>query len=295
MPQSSTEPLFVSFHFTRQYLFHLKQVLVLSPTFSALYCQRSRTGMRPGRIVLHRLDAIARYFRYDFVLDPMKYLCLTIAILLSHPPSAYGQDVASLDCPRLEVIGPRGIISLNEPATFVLQSEQDFPEAYKYEWSVENGTITRGQGTRVVEIVAHLRGTNIQATVTVAGFPAHCSNIASEIVGVESQIQWHATDEWGELPNDDQRGRLDLFFAELSNNPSHMGLIFIDAENQATERRRLKLVLDHARFRKFDKSQLLFCLGRSDWNQTRVFRLPPQLVPEISDMGCTPKLGSLLK
>lgn len=221
------------------------------------------------------------------------YLSLTILLLFGLTISA--QDSPPIECPKLEVIAPRGMMNVNEPATFVLQSDQDFPEAYKYEWSVDDATIISGQGTRVVEIVAHLHGISLRATVNVKGLPAPCSNTASEVVGVAPRMEWHSTDEWGDLPNDDQRGRLDLFFAELSNNPSHKGLIFIYTKNKRTERRRLKLVLDHARFRKFDKGLFVFCLEMSNWNLTKVFRVPPQLEAEISKMGCKPMPGILLK
>jgi len=223
----------------------------------------------------------------------LKFGKIILAVLLLTVPALTQER--PIECPKLEVIPPRGIMNVKEPATFVLQSDQDFPESYTYDWSVDDATIVKGQGTRVVDIVAQLPGTSVRATVAVKGLPAQCSNTASEIVGVEPRREWHATDEWGDMPNDDQRGRLDLFFAELSNNPTHIGLIFINTKNKATERRRLKLVLHHARFRKFDKNLFLFCLGRSDLNQTRVFRLPPQLVPEISEMGCKPIPGALLK
>lgn len=223
----------------------------------------------------------------------LPWIFVSLLVVLTVPRIASGQEKPN--CPNLEVIPPPGIINVKEPATFVLRTDQDFPEAYKYEWTVNDATIVKGQGTRVIEILAHLYGSGVRATVTVKGLPAHCANTASEIVGVEPRMEWHATDEWGEIPNNDQRGRLDMFFVELSNNPTHIGLVFIDAKNKVTERRRLKLVLDHAHFRKFDKNLFMFCLGRSDWNQTRVYRLPPQLVPDISEMGCKPVPGALLK
>jgi len=217
----------------------------------------------------------------------------TILTVLFLTVSILGQDT-SAECPKLEVIGPRGIIYLNEPATFVLQSEQDFPEVYRYEWSVDNGTIKSGQGTRIVEVLAHQYGTNVKATVLVSGLKADCASTASETAGVEPEPHIGVIDEWGEMPNDDQRGRLDVFFAELSNNPNHKGLIIIYSKNKAVERRRLKLYLDHARFRKFDKGLLTFCLMRAAFTSTKIYRLMPAFLDK-PEPDCKLISGSSLK
>lgn len=153
------------------------------------------------------------------------------------------------ECPELEVLGPQWMMMrAKEPATFVLRSGQDEPESFRYVWSVENGTITSGQGTRVVEVVPLEHGTNVRVTVTVTGFPSGCPNSASEIIGVEPAPHIGVVDEWGELQNDDQRGRLDVYFSELANNPNSTGVIIIHyAKVSAVARRRLKLYVDHAR------------------------------------------------
>jgi hypothetical protein len=205
-----------------------------------------------------------------------------------------GQNVPE-NCPKLEVVGPRGMANRGEPVTLVLQSEQDFPEAYKYEWIVENGTIVSGQGTRVIDAATDQYEVVVRATVTVSGFPTGCSNSASASLGGVPRPHIGAIDEWGDMPNDDQRGRLDLFFAELANNPFHKGYIFIYSKNRAVERRRLKLYVDHVRFRKFDKSRLVFCLEKADRNNTRLYRIPPQLESEILEWGCKPISGSSIK
>jgi PKD-like domain len=224
----------------------------------------------------------------------MRRIFLSLAVLLSLGMITNGQDALTVECPNLEVIGPRWIMSPKESATFVLQSAQDFPEAYKYEWSVDNGTITNGQGTRIVDVIAHGYGVNVKATVSVSGLQKGCSNTASETVGVEPEPHIGVIDEWGEMPNDDQRGRLDLFFAELSNNPTHKGLIIIYSKNKAVERRRLKLYLDHARFRRFDKSQLTFCLMVVGQTSTKLYRLRSDFLDK-PEPECKLISGTLLK
>lgn len=168
-------------------------------------------------------------------------------------------------CPKLEVIGPQGIMFMGQPETFVLRSDQDFPEQYQYEWSAENGRVVSGQGTRAVEIVTGQYGVNVTAIVKVRGLPSGCETTASEIAGSAPHVGWEILDEWGNLPSDDQRCRMDMFFVELANNPDHMGLLIIKVgkkEHKNAEARRMRLILDHVRFRKFDRNRLDFCIGR---------------------------------
>jgi hypothetical protein len=49
---------------------------------------------------------------------------------------------------------------------------------------------------------------------------------------IANMMDWESWDEWGRLPDNDQRGRLDNFFIKLANNPHHMGLFYIYAEKR---------------------------------------------------------------
>lgn len=198
-------------------------------------------------------------------------------------------------CPELEVLGPQWMtMRAKEPTTFVLRSGQDEPESFSYVWSVENGTITSGQGTRVVEVTTLEYGTNVRVTVTVTGLPSGCPNSASETIGVEPKPEWHLYDEWGQMPNDDQRGRLDSLFFELANDPAKMGLILIYGNSIEDRRRRLKLVLGHARFRKFDQRRLVFCFDNWIETSTKVYRFHPAFLAEFPYPDCTPVSGEVL-
>jgi hypothetical protein len=154
--------------------------------------------------------------------------------------------------------------------------------------------VTKGQGTRVAEVTTLLWGTNVKATATVTGFPDGCPSTASEIVGVVQRLEWESVDEWGEMPSDDQRGRLDLFFFELANNPAQKGLIIVGARTRQIQQRRLRLVLDHARFRKFDQKRLVFCAETWNGSSTKVYRLYPSFLAEFPYPGCTPVAGNIL-
>ena len=134
----------------------------------------------------------------------------------------------------------------------------------------------------------------MKAIVEVDGLATGCPYSASANLAVVPEPHIGVIDEWGELPNDDQRGRLDLFFAELSHNPNQKGLIIIYSKNKAVERRRLKLYLNHARFRKFDKGLLTFCLMVVGQTTTKLYRLTPAFLDK-PEPNCKLLSGSRLK
>ena len=77
------------------------------------------------------------------------------------------------------------------------------------------------------------------------------------------------------MPNDDIRGRLDLFFAELSNNPNNQGYI-INYGTPAQIATRERLIRNHITFRKFDASRVTLVNGGEGTGQnTRLYRVPP--------------------
>lgn len=213
---------------------------------------------------------------------------LALCILLT-PCYATGGQESPLECPRLEVVGPRGMMVPKEPATFVLQMDHDLPERYSYRWNVENGSVTNGQGTRVVEVTTTEYGTNLRAIVTVSGLPKGCPNTVSEIVGVVQKLEGQPVDTYGDLPSNDQRGRLDLFFSELANYPTNKGLVVVSPSKKNDRRdimRRVRFVVSHARFRKFDLSRLIFATEFQGIRQTVLWRVPPGADLPCPDATC---------
>jgi hypothetical protein len=83
-------------------------------------------------------------------------------------------------------------------------------------------------------------------------------------------------DEFGKLPNDEIRGRLDNFFQELSNNPNNQGYI-INYGTPAQIAVREKLITNHIAFRNFDRSRITLVRGpdTGDGPRTKLYRIPP--------------------
>lgn len=205
----------------------------------------------------------------------------------------------SQKCPAFTVIGPSRILQKSEPGTFVLQSQSGFASDYRFIWSIENGRILSGQGTRVVEAISDDHGVTLKATVKIHGLTAGCPDTATEMAGIAPKLEWESLDSWGELPNDDQRARLDVFFAELANYPDQKGLVILQIlrrSNGQVDRRRLKLTLDHVRFRRFDVARLAFCIAYTkDLTRTTLYRYPVQLEAEAPTNGCKLMQGRDLK
>ncbi|MEQ1762896.1 MAG: hypothetical protein ABL984_07120 [Pyrinomonadaceae bacterium] len=97
-------------------------------------------------------------------------------------------------------------------------------------------------------------------------------------------------DEFGNLPENDQKGRLDLALAEVTGRHRNEELI-IFADFPATtswkaRRVKVKSMLDHmVGFRKFDASRITFVLSEGTRTNFRLQPVPPDLVDVHSPSG----------
>jgi len=183
-------------------------------------------------------------------------------------------------CATVSLSGPAGITAPGETMTFTASVT---PGTYDptYNWTVSAGTIESGQGTPsiVVRTTREMAGSSVTATIDVGGAPAECSCpvTASETAGVAPNPEAVLVDEFGALPNDDIRGRLDLFFAELSNNPNNQGYI-INYGTPAQIAARERLITNHITFRGFDRSRITLVNGGTSADgapRTKLYRVPP--------------------
>ena len=123
-----------------------------------------------------------------------------------------------------------------------------------------------------------MAGEAVKANLNVTGLPETCLGTASELANVADIHRCGHPDEWGPMKLDDERGRLDLFLAELANNPRDVGLIVfrVDSKERLDSRNaRIKFALKHVKFRGFDKSRIWFLLEPSEERLTSIYRFPP--------------------
>lgn len=163
-------------------------------------------------------------------------------------------------CPSFTLSGPSGITSPGETMTFTASVGGDVT----YNWSVSAGTIESGQGTPSITVrtTADMADSNVTATLQIGGTdPAcNCPSTLSETAGVAPKPGAEKTDEFGSLPDDEVKARVDNFFIRLNNDPSSKGYI-INYGTPAEIRKRKAQINKAITFRKFDASRITFVDG----------------------------------
>ncbi|QQS41713.1 MAG: hypothetical protein IPM63_01845 [Acidobacteriota bacterium] len=167
------------------------------------------------------------------------------------------------ECPTLTVDGPASAVKPGDTMTFRANVVGGNQQNITYNWTVSQGTIVSGQGTpQIVVGTEGLEDTNIQATVTITGDEGcNCEESASEtgvIIGVPEP---DLVDEFGPIPNNDVKARLDIFANRLANEPTSSGYIVNYGSARDVTRReqliRTYLVSDKG----IDPSRLVFVNG----------------------------------
>jgi hypothetical protein len=214
----------------------------------------------------------------------MRQIFFAFILALFFSLSILGQ-AQNQSCAKIE--GTGGVVEAGTPMKFVatLSGKTD-NLTLEYEWKVSAGTIASGQGTCsiTVDTTGLANGTNITAEVTVKGLPENCPNTASETKSISAPIvdYLRLIDEFGKLPRDEVRARLDALFIGLGNNPNGQGYIInygTDKEIAARE----KIIREHIAFRKYDANRITFIRGGANPNGegawTKIWILPPGAEP----------------
>ncbi len=203
----------------------------------------------------------------------MKLLVLVIVLFFIPVTASFAQ------CPTIRVVGPDHVMNPGEEIKFRVEVGTTGP--LEYLWTTSSGKIVEGQGTSAIAVESDKNwdGFHITVTVEVKGLPINCEKVMSETALIQDLGHW----DWdiaayGVLKPIDERSRLDLFFAELSNNPSNSGLIILRIlpnGRRDIRNRRLQFILKHAKYRSFDRSRLWFALEPADREVTIPVRIPP--------------------
>jgi hypothetical protein len=178
------------------------------------------------------------------------------------------------DCPTLSVTGPSSAVQPGDDMVFTANLSGGGSCSPTYNWSVSAGTIASGQGTPVIHVsTSGMADQSITATVDIGGCCPECHPVASETGSVAKPLGPIMTDEFGVLENDQVRGRLDSYFIELQNDPTAAGVI-INYGPAKDKAKRVKLIQDHIKFRKFDASRITFVDGGDGALDTKLYKVP---------------------
>lgn len=200
----------------------------------------------------------------------MQTFSLAVVLVLIGAAATFAQ------CPTISVIGPAGV---TEPGDTMIFSVDGAPAGPTYSWRVSSGVIIEGQGTLAISVAVDrsMQGTNVIATVEVTGLLSGCEKTATAVAPVAALFEGQPVDSYEALKENDERSRLDSFFAELANNPSSIGFIVLTGQRERlnARNRRIRLILRHARFRDFDVERLWFAFEAAGIRRTTLWRVPP--------------------
>jgi hypothetical protein len=140
------------------------------------------------------------------------------ASLPSPTPTVSRNDV--VQCPSIQVNGPRYVPAPNAPLTFTALVRSYVPTTKpSLSWEVSDGKIVSGQGTNVVsvELPENTSG-RVVTKVTANGYsfacPIHTTTATFETV---VRVGYFKSDEYGQISDEDEMARLDNFSTELKN------------------------------------------------------------------------------
>lgn len=217
----------------------------------------------------------------------MKQIIFALILAFSFWFSVFAQN-ENQSCPKIEVTGG-GQVRPGETMSFTANVTGGLRKApLEYEWTVSGGTISSGQGTS--SITVDISGTsgeiNVTAVVKIKGLFDNCPNTASESGSIPLCVGFLTiSDEFGNLPRNEVRVRIDMLFLQLKNEMN--GQLYII--NYGTEKEiaaREKLIRDHIAFRKYDSYRVTMVRGgenpsRENGIWSRFYIVPPGMeVPE---------------
>lgn len=154
----------------------------------------------------------------------MKNSVFTIVFILASCVFTFGQNS---NCPMFSLTGPSAVPQKGENITFSVRvDEHAIDSNLEYVWSISQGKIIEGQGTKIITVEWDLDPA-MTATVEIKGLPKGCENSDSETVLVCSPPASIMFDESEISSKQPSSEKLDAFISELKNNSGDMAYFII--------------------------------------------------------------------
>lgn len=163
----------------------------------------------------------------------------------------------------------------------------------KFNWTVWDGKITKGQGTAEVSVERD-RNNSFTVTVEVIGYAANCQNKASYSSIVDRPPPARKLAEYSYLKFSEERRRLDEFATALNNEPGAAGYIIVydlsDARSLSARERgeRAKNYLVQKRGLPEERIVVINS-GYRDTRSIELFITPAGALPPIATPAPSPK------
>lgn len=151
---------------------------------------------------------------------------LLIALLI-HAGSCDSEAQAQAgSCPAIVVEGTPEPVCPGTPLTFTARvSGHSSTAKLAYQWSLSAGTIESGQGTDTIVVAPVEAGRSVKATVKVTGINAGCVDTASQEAQTFACCLPRMFDQYGNIPFEDEKARLDNFAIQILNEPDARGYL----------------------------------------------------------------------
>ncbi len=159
----------------------------------------------------------------------------------------------------------------------------------EYKWTVTNGEIIEGQGTKVIKVLwKDMFGKSLLAEFEVIGLPKNCVSVASETAATVCPPSSKLVDEFSGPISQIDKARLDNLFVEIQNDPSAVAYIFERFERKTSQNvieRKIQKITDYLiKEKRIEKDRFVISTAISDENLTQYFIVPPGASPpEIED------------
>jgi hypothetical protein len=135
----------------------------------------------------------------------MRLILSILFLTLGFTSANLAQTENKPSCPAVAINGPEGLSKPDEIRFYTLKTaEVDASYNIEIIWSVFNGEIVSGQGTKSLGVTASGGGTQT-VKVEIKGLPSGCANIFTESISVEpapeptklGQFNWPLGDDYG--------------------------------------------------------------------------------------------------
>ena len=131
-------------------------------------------------------------------------------------------------CPAIEISCPTNV-TLDRPLTFTSRYSGGVPANVTpvYNWTVSAGTIISGQGTDTITVdTKGLAGQTVRASLSMGGYNLECAADCAVNLPLP-KIIGDRFDEFGDIPRNDEKARLDNFAIALQNDPTATGYLIV--------------------------------------------------------------------
>ncbi len=214
----------------------------------------------------------------------MRKILTASIFILSFCFFAFGQNT---NCPEISVTGPSSVLQPGETATFILSVTGEIEEAkLEYLWSVSDGKIIEGQGTRAIIVGEVPWDSTPTATVDIKGLPEGCPNTDTETGVICSCISPILVDELEISSKPINLKRLNTFVSEIKSNPDDAAYIIIYSNKRfslSEIKRKESFIKNYLVSRQIEENRIKIIIarnnGNNDENRIRFWRVPQGAQP----------------